>query len=206
MTTYPIITSRKAENKILKLDFEIELGEKTLAAAQESKRWLDNWQPEHISSLQAELEQKRLEKHQIKTANRAEMAAVLNHVNGKARTWTICPDRLIGIAHECEDLLDSRGVKVKSRPGTIVLYRPGGKRSARIRIGRSITTYVVLRRVRDGWRLMHAQRDYCFINQRAFREVIVRPAAHEDIIRHATRGFRGWDEPPTDTPPEGPTT
>jgi len=205
MTTYPIITSRKADNKILKLEFEIELGEKVLTAAQEKKRWLDNWQPEHVANLQAELEQKKLEKHQINTAGRAEIAAVLNHVNGKARAWTICPDRLISIAHDCEKLLDTRGIRVKNRAGTLVRFRPAGKSSARSQIGRSITTYVVLRRVRDGWRLVHAQRDYCFINQRAFREVIVRPAAHEDIIRHATRGFRGWDEPPTDAPSERPT-
>lgn len=190
MTTYPIITSHKADNKILKLDFEIEQREKVLAAAQESKRWLDNWQPKHVADLQTELEQKKLEKHQIKTACRAEMAAVLNHVNGKARAWTICPDRLIGTAHDCEELLDTRGIRVKNRAGTLVRFRPAGKSSARLQIGRSITTYVVLLRVHDGWRLMHAQRDYCFINQRAFRDVVVRPAAHDDITRHATRGFR----------------
>lgn len=205
MTTYPIITSRKADNKIFKLEFEIELGEKVLAAAQESERWLDDWQPEHVANLKYDLNQKELEKHQIKTACRTEIAAVLDRANGKAQAWTICPDRLISIAHDCEELLDTSGVRVKNRPGTIAHYRPPGKRSARSQIGRSITTYVVLRRVRDGWRLVHAQRDYCFINQRAFREVIVRPAAHEDIIRHATRGFRGWDEPPTDTPSERPT-
>ena len=191
MTTYPIIASRKGDNKIFKVEFEIELGEKALAAAQEKKRWLDNWQPEQVANLQAELEQKKLEKHQINTAGRAEMAAVLNHVNGKARAWTICPDRLICIDHACEKLLDTRGIRVKNRAGALVRFRPAGKSSARLQIGRSITTYVVMRRVSDGWRLVHAERDFCYVNQREFREFTVQPAAHKEIIRHATRGFRG---------------
>lgn len=201
-----IITSEKNNKFIYALDAEIaHLNDKIEEAQNNTSNSLDSLSSEEIEDLRSALMQKELQKRDRELSIYVELATALGRVNGKAWANTICVDTLIALAQEFEDLMDARGIKVRNRAGALVRYRPAGKSSARLQIGRSITTYVVLRRVRDGWRLMHAQRDHCFINQRAFREVIVRPAAHEDIIRHATRGFRGWDEPPTDTPPEGPT-
>ena len=202
-----IITSEKNNKCIYALEAEIvRLNDKIEEAQNNANNSLNSLPSGQIADLRSAVMQKELQKRDRELSIYIGLATALGRVNGKAWTNTICADTLIALAREFEDLLDARGIKVKNRAGALVRYRPPGKSSSRLQIGRSITTYVVLRRVRDGWRLVHAQRDYCFINQRAFREVIVRPAAHEDIIRHATRGFRDWDEPPTDTPPERPTT
>lgn len=191
MTIYPIITSRKIEDQLLKLHYEIEELEDELRSAQASERGLENGQPGDVANLQSNLQQKKFEKFELKLSINAGLAAALALANGKAQAHTIGADRLISLAHECEDLFEARGIRVKNRPGAIVHYRPGGKRSPHSQIGRSITTYVVMRRVFDGWRLVHAERDFCYVNRREFREITVQPAAHKDIVRHATRGFRG---------------
>ncbi|MEP1316767.1 MAG: hypothetical protein ABJN05_02540 [Sulfitobacter dubius] len=191
MTIYPVITSRKIEDQLLKLHYEIEELEDELRSAQASERGLEIGQPNHVANLQSNLQQKKFEKFELKLSISSGLAAALALANGRARAHTICAERLINLAHECEDLFEARGIRVKNRPGGIVHFRPGGKRSPHSQIGRSITTYVVMRRVSDGWRLVHAERDFCYVNQREFREFTVQPAAHKDIIRHATRGFRG---------------
>lgn len=188
------ITSQKIENQISALTSEIS----------RLKFKMDKVQTDQVLDLQEALEQKEFEKHDLERSITEELAAVLGQVNGKARTWTICADELISLAHEAEDLLEARGVRVKNRAKAMVRYRPAGKLSSRSQIGRSITTFVVMRRVHDGWRLVHAERDYCYVNQREFNETIVGPAAHEDMIRHATRNIRVWAQTSTETPPEGP--
>ena len=188
-----VVTSRKFNNEICALTSEIEdLKNKRDQAQHNTSSCLTSLPPKQIDALHATIAQKKRVNHDLELAMHTKLATALGQVNGKAWANTICADRLTTLAQEFEDLLDAHSIKVKNRAGTLVRYRPGGKKAPRSQIGRSITTFVVLRRVHDGWRLIHAQRDYCYINQRAFRDVIVRPAAHDDIIRHATRGFRGW--------------
>lgn len=190
-----VVTSQKFNNEICALTSQIEvLKAKRDQAQHNTKDCLTSLPPEQIDALHTTIAQNERVKRDLELAMHSKLATALEQVNGKAWANTICADRLIALAQEFEELLDAHGIKVKNRAGTLVRYRPGGKKASRAQIGRSITTFVVLRRVHDGWRLIHAQRDYCYINQRAFRDVIVRPAAHEDIIRHATRGFRAGGE------------
>ncbi len=197
------VTSHKFDNEISVLETEINRTKIKLDQMRGTDLELDEAKVSQIADLEEALKQLEFEKHHIETAFSAELSAVLGQVNGKAKAWTVDPDGLIGLAQKIEDLLDACGVRVKNRLGTVVHYRPAGKVSLS-QLGKSITTYVAIRRVHDGWRLVRAERDFCFANQRQFREIIVRPAAHEDMIRHATRHFRVWDETPTETPPEGP--
>lgn len=62
MTIYPIITSRKIEDQLLKLHYEIEELEDELRSAQASERGLENGQPDYVSNLQSNLQQKTFEK------------------------------------------------------------------------------------------------------------------------------------------------
>ena len=57
MTIYQIITSRKIEDQLLKLHYEIEELKDELRSGQESERWLNNWQAEHVANLQSNLQQ-----------------------------------------------------------------------------------------------------------------------------------------------------
>ncbi|MGJ8547522.1 MAG: hypothetical protein ACSHWZ_18900 [Sulfitobacter sp.] len=182
------VTSRKCENAIYVLDEEIKRLRCELTRVREASLVLEDCERNRIINLDEALKQKELEKYHIKMSFDADLAAVLRQVNGNARACTVCPKGLIGLAQECEGLMDAKGVRVKNRPGAMVSYRPAGKVS-RSHFGKSITTYVVIRRVQDGWRLVHAERDYCYLNQREFREITVRTAAYEDIIRHATQKF-----------------
>jgi len=144
------------------------------------------------------LKAKELEKAQLEQSILSGLTSVLALVNGRAQAYTICAEMLIDVAHEFEGIMEDRGITVKNRAGAEARFRPAGKSVAHSPMGRSITTYVVMRRVHDGWRLIHAERDYCYDNQREFMQVIVRPCAHENMIRHATRNFSVWDETPTD--------
>ena len=83
--------------------------------------------------------------------------------------------------------------------GVEVVFRPAGKhassRFAR-KASASIKTHVRLLRVGDGWRLIEAERDRCFVNQPEFKNLSVKVAAHDDIVRNATHGVsvqRGKD-------------
>ncbi|KZZ25505.1 hypothetical protein A3753_15365 [Sulfitobacter sp. HI0082] len=162
MTTYPIITSRKIEKKILTNGYEIERLKGEIRSAQAPERGLANGHPDHVANLQSELQQKTFESFELELSISSGLAAALALANGKAQAHTISAERLISLAHECEDLFETRGIKVRNRPGAVVHYRPGGKRSPHSQIGRRITTYVVMRRVFDGWRLVYAGRDYCY--------------------------------------------
>ena len=193
-----IITSSKINNKIIKLDFEIQSITMDIKRVEQSSRWLENWQSEKLAGLNAELRTKELEKAQLEQSILSGLISVLALVNGRAQAYTICAEMLIDLAHEFEGLLEDRGITVKNRAGAEVRFRPAGKSVAHSPMGRSITTYVVMRRVHDGWRLIHAERDYCYDNQREFMQVVVRPCAHENMIQHATRNFCVWDETPTD--------
>lgn len=193
-----IITSSKINNQKIKLDSEIQSIQRDLKRAEQSSRWLENWQPEQLADLQDKLKAKELEKGQLEQSILSGLTSVLALVNGRAQAYTICAETLIDLAYEFEGTMEDRGIPVKNRAGAEARYRPAGKSVAHSPMGRSITTYVVMRRVHDGWRLIRAERDYCYDNQREFMQVIVRPCAHENMIRHATRNFCVWDETPTD--------
>lgn len=147
-----------------------------------------------IAKLQHSLKLLEDQKNNLEESFTSTLAAALKRVNRTAVRHTINPARLIAVAQENERELVSSGIRVKNRAGTQVVYRPPGKSSQYFQIGRHITTSIVMRRARDGWRLISAQRDYCYVNQREFKEVTLRPAAYKDAVRHATRNFRVWDE------------
>ena len=193
-----IITSSKTNKQKVKLDFEIRAIRRDIERAEQSSRWLENWQPEQLADLQDKLKAKELEKAQLEHSITSGLTAVLAMVNGRAQAYTICAETLIDLAHEFEGLFEDRGITVKNRAGAEVHFRPAGKSVTHSPMGRSITTYVIMRRVHDGWRLIYAERDYCYDNQREFMQVVVRPCAHENMIRHATRNFSVWDETPTE--------
>ncbi|MFG6539374.1 hypothetical protein [Sulfitobacter sp. CS16] len=193
------ITSRRFENKISVLDEEIARFRSKLDRVKSWNRGLDDAEKNHVAGLEQALKQRELEKQNLNMSFVAKLEAVLGQVNGKARAWTVCADDLIGLAEECEEMMKSRGIRVKNRPGALVHYCPAGKTS-RSQIGKNITTYIIMRRIHDGWRLVHAERDYCYVNQSEFREITVQPAAYEDMISHATQNFRVWEEKPADDP------
>lgn len=116
----------------------------------------------------------------------------MDHINGKAKTYTLSAKDVRLIASETEGILSDKGITKKNRIGTVLEYRPAGKKvfnSAASRQWTSITTRVWLRRIGDGWRLIEAVRDECYANQPEFRKIHVRPAAHDEILRNATAGF-----------------
>ena len=55
-----IITSAKINNQKIKLDFQIESIERDIKRAEQSSRWLENWQSEKLAGLNAELRTKEL--------------------------------------------------------------------------------------------------------------------------------------------------
>jgi hypothetical protein len=195
-----MITSRKAENKILALETEIARLKRKQIQIKEGFSWNEE-KAQQVSELEDAVRQIELEKQCIEVRFVAELAAALSQANGKAWAWTISAEDLIDLAHESEDHLDTHGVRVKHRPGAKVEFRPAGKVS-RSQLGMSITTRVVMRRVQDGWRLVYAERDHCFANQNEFKEITVKPAAYDDMIRHATRNVRVWKKASPKKPPE----
>jgi len=197
-----IITSRKVENKLFALETEIARLKRKQIQIREGFSW-NEAKSQQVSELEEAVRQIELEKQCMEVRFKAELAAALGQVNVKARAWTICAEDLIDLAQESEDHLNTQGVRVKNRPGTEVEFRPAGKVS-RSQLGMSITTRVVMRRVQDGWRLVYAERDHCYANQTEFKDIIVHPAAYDDMIRHATRNVRVWKNAPPKKPPEGP--
>lgn len=194
------ITSHRFEKKVSILDVEIKNLKLKLERLRGRDRTMDEVESKQVAELERHLKQKELEKHHLEEGFEANLAAVLDRINGKARAWTVCPDLLVGLANETEELLKTSGVKVKNRPGAEAEFRPAGQVS-RSQYGKRITTRVVIRRVHDGWRLVHAERDHCYVNQSELREITLRPAAYEDIIRYATRNFQVWDEDLPNEPP-----
>lgn len=194
------ITSRKVENKILSLETEIARLKRKQIQIKEGFGWNEE-KAQQVSDLEDQVRQIELEKQRIEVRFVAELAAALSQANGKAWAWTISAEDLIELAHEYEDHLDTHGVRVKNRPGAEVVFRPAGKVSLS-QLGISITTRVRMRRVSDGWRLVYAVRDRCYANQPAFKEITVKPAAYEDMIRHATRNVRIWKKASPKNPPK----
>ena len=80
-----IITSAKINNQKIKLDFQIESIERDIKRAEQSSRWLENWQPEKLADLQAELKAKELEKAQLEQSILSGLTSVLALVNGRAQ-------------------------------------------------------------------------------------------------------------------------
>ncbi len=145
-----------------------------------------------LLELGATLDQYRSEQSDLKATLLQPLAERLCEVNGKASTYTLDAGDLRLLAQEAEDVLIQKGVTQKNRTGTEVEFRPAGKQASNRyanMAGASITTRVKLRRVTDGWRLLDAARDRCFVNQPEFRQIRVRSAAHDDILRKATDGI-----------------
>ncbi|WP_170378696.1 hypothetical protein [Ruegeria atlantica] len=145
-----------------------------------------------LLDIEINLIQYRSEQADLENTLLQPLAECLDRVNGKAATYTLGAGDIILLAEEVEDVLNQKGVKQKNRAGTEIEFRPGGKQASN-RYARmasaSITTRVKLRRVNDGWRLVEAARDRCFVNQPEFRQIRIRPAAHADILRTATDGI-----------------
>ncbi|WP_171235838.1 hypothetical protein [Ruegeria sp. HKCCA6837] len=155
------------------------------------KGQIDRLQKE-LLELGATLDQYRSEQSDLKATLLQPLAERLCKINGKASTYTLDAGDLRVLAQEAEDVLIQKGVAQKNRAGAEIEFRPAGKpasnRYANM-AGASITTRVKLRRATDGWRLLDAARDRCFVNQPEFRQIRVRPAAHDDILRKATDGI-----------------
>jgi len=145
-----------------------------------------------FAKLTVELNQKTQLLKELEEALRAPLVAHLKLINGKAKTYTMDADDVIYYAFEKEENLKASGVTVKNLVGAEAWHRPAGKSGCNAYAkasGPSITTYIEIRRVADGWRLVHAERSQCYVNQNAFEKVIVSPAANDNIIQKATKNI-----------------
>ena len=129
-------------------------------------------------------------------AVRAPLCDYLASVNGQAHAHTLGGPEVVSKAEEIEKDLLERGVSRANLVGTEVIYRPAGKEASRTyerKAGASITTRIHLKRVTDGWRLVKAERDYCYVNQAQLLDVSVSVTAKDDIVHKATRSLRVKD-------------
>lgn len=205
------VTSRKHDKKIesmaseiAEIEQKIETISQSIAMMVEREKLIYDFKilsqsQERIAEMRAEIlnhrsiaERVRRERRDLEQLIKGELAVVLKQVNGRAVTYTLDADRVIDFARKAEEHLAERGINVRNRVGTEVIYRPAGQLiwTSYAAIAKpSITTRVVLKRVRDGWRLISAERDHCFVNQKEFKQMIIGPAANDNIIRQATNGF-----------------
>ncbi|WP_170560198.1 hypothetical protein [Ruegeria sp. HKCCA5426] len=177
------VTSRPTEETICALNSKIENLSAQKANALEKTK---------ASDLEAQIKSLSLERMDTERALLRPLADRLDNINGNAVMYTVSEHDVLALARETEFLLDEKGVSKKNRVGTEIEFRPGGKQASKSyarKAGASITTRVKLRRVADGWRLIEARRDQCFVNQTDFKVVQVTPAAHDDIVRTATSGI-----------------
>lgn len=129
---------------------------------------------------------------QLEESFRAPLEAYLKKINGKANTYTMDAEDVISYALETEEDLRERGATLKSLIGATASYRPAGKSRSNAyakKSSPSITTRINIRRVADGWRLVHASRDECYVNETASEDITVSQAAVDSIIATATRGL-----------------
>jgi hypothetical protein len=144
------------------------------------------------SLLEDQLENLREQQRHLEASLMTPLIEKLHLVNGKALAHTLSASNVVLLARETEELLMTKGVTQQNRIGAEVALRPAGKKASNAyaaKASSSITTRVKLRRVTDGWRLIEAKRDHCYINQSEARSVYVHPAAHADILKTATQGI-----------------
>ncbi len=205
------VTSRANDKKIAVLDSEIARIEAEIKTADRSIKMMTNRHHAKgnsgeglinescigaarakILNLRFEAERMRLRRHDLKQSTTRELSAYLRQVNGLAVKYTLDENRVVAFAHELEELFAECGTHVRNRFGTEVIYRPAGK-SVRTAystlVSANITTRVALRRVQDGWRLISADRDRCYVNQKEYKKIIIGHAANDNIIRAATARF-----------------
>lgn len=215
------VTSRKLDKKFESMASKIaEIEQKIASIAQSIAMMVERQQlicdfkslsqsQERVAELRAEIldlesnaKRVRKERSDLERSIEDELAVVLKQVNGRAVTYTLNANRVIDFARKTEEHLAERGINVRNRVGTEVIYRPAGQliwTSYASLVKPNITTRIVLRRVRDGWRLISAERDHCFINQKEFKQMIIGPAANDNIIRQATDGFVVRDDAADET-------
>lgn len=196
------ITSAKIDRKIARLKADIsrirnrltvlepDLSTRESQAVPAGTVKSDSVGVKKIAKLTGDLNQKIQILKELDEALRAPLVAHLKLINGKAKTYTMDADDVIYYAFEKEENLKASGVTVKNLVGTEAWHQPAGKSgcSAYAKAsGPRITTYIEIRRVADGWRLVHAERSKCYVNQIAFEKVIVSPAANDNIIQKATK-------------------
>lgn len=181
-----------AQAKINHLEAQLQTSERgETDRSGTTKGQIDKVQKE-LLEMDASLDQHCSERADLEATLLKPLVDRLCEVNGKASTYTLDAGDLRVLAQEAEDVLIQKGVTQKNRAGAEIEFRPAGKQASNRyanMAGASITTRVKLRRAKDGWRLLDAARDRCFVNQPEFRQIRVRPAAHDDILRKATDGI-----------------
>lgn len=121
---------------------------------------------------------------------RPPVEAALEAVNGKALSFTIAAfAEVIEIALEAEERLAAKGIKKANRVGTVVKYRPAGPSANGYRYA-AATTFLTLERTTGGWWLTAVERDTVQPKQSECFDLIITPAAHDDVIRAAMAGLR----------------
>lgn len=205
------VTSRKHDKNIERLDGEIACIEQQIEATKRSVEemsnrpnasgnfGIDQRDEQRLSGLRAEIldlegqaDQFRYERRDLQRSISIYLDAVLQQVNGRAVMYALDAERVIAFAHELDALFAERGIHARNRIGAEVTYRPAGQsmRTPYATLKKpNITTCIVLRRVQDGWRLVSAERDHCYINQKEFKQMVIPRAANDNIIEKATIGF-----------------
>ncbi len=118
-----------------------------------------------------------------------EINVALDRVNGTATAFTIHSYADVhSVARRAEELLEARGVTMKNRIGTTVVYCPAGA-SAKSYKYTAITTVITLRRVADGWRLTDITRGSVYPKSPEVFLMTVSVAAAGDIERAAFAGI-----------------
>lgn len=202
------VTSAKADSEIRKIEtaikhMEAQIEEKTKEIERREASFsalppapeefcVDLYQMwTELSAIRERLTEGSAQRDQIKDSIRAPLNSYLDSVNGQKGGRILSDaDSLIVHVRWLDLLYEYVGITVKNRAGTRVWCRPAGfsARSDRARrTGPSPTTYFAIRRVRDGWRLVSAERDYCWVNQPALTAFYPTKAAAEDMARAAKK-------------------
>lgn len=113
----------------------------------------------------------------------------LASVNGNANAFTLSLGDVRHAATEADDLMYERGVTKKNRTGSVLTYQPAGPTANAYKYA-AISTRVELTAASDGgWFLTNVTRDEVYPRTPERREIKISQAAHDDIVRTATKTF-----------------
>lgn len=121
-------------------------------------------------------------KRGVSIRNSDELAAWLEEVNRRAKSWTANFEMIREWSAFAEARLATDGVPVRSRVGVEIVALTGGPSTVAYKypvIGSSVR----LRRFRDGWRMMSLQRLKRYPRQKEQVRVLIHPGVSDALLK-----------------------
>lgn len=129
-------------------------------------------------------------KHGIKISDKVKMKQLLASVYGRATKWTLSCSDISNAMKNAEKELDIAGVVESRRPGIIANIKSGGPAKRGSQFSSSVYgTKAVLRRYKEGWRLMQVEKVTVYDGQKFSREFLIDAAEIEAIKNRAVKQF-----------------